>query len=89
MTRATFVVAGDVVLNAGHDGLERVEAIGIGVGRVVAAGSKRDVVDAAAGASCGWMRSPMPRACAAGWNPRPPDSRRGRGCVGEAGTPRR
>ena len=46
-TRATLVVCGEVVLSAGPDGLETAEAIGIADGRVVSAGSRRDVTDAA------------------------------------------
>ncbi len=46
--RASLVVSGQVVLAAFQDGLETAEAIGIADGRVVSAGSVRDVRDAAA-----------------------------------------
>lgn len=48
MTRATLVVAGDVILHATAAGLERAAAIGIAGGRVVSAGHRADVLDAAA-----------------------------------------
>jgi predicted amidohydrolase YtcJ len=47
MSRAALVIAGDVILRATAAGLERAEAIGIADGRVVSAGSRADVVDAA------------------------------------------
>lgn len=46
--RASLVVSGQVVLAAGPDGLETVEAIGIEDGRVVSAGELGDVVSGAA-----------------------------------------
>jgi predicted amidohydrolase YtcJ len=42
-----LVICGDVIVAAGRDGLERVEAIGIAEDRVVAAGLKREVLEAA------------------------------------------
>ena len=45
--RADLVVAGEVVLAAEPDGLETVEAIGLSGGRVVSAGTRADVTDAA------------------------------------------
>ena len=46
--RAELVVAGRVVLAAEPDGLETAEAIGIAAGRVVSAGTRSEVTDAAA-----------------------------------------
>lgn len=46
--RADLVVSGHVVVAATPAGLETVEAVGIGGGRVVAAGRRGDVADAAA-----------------------------------------
>jgi predicted amidohydrolase YtcJ len=46
--RAELVVAGGVVVAAEADGLQTVEAIGIGGGRVLTAGTRADVTDAAA-----------------------------------------
>ena len=46
--RAELVVAGQVVIAAEPDRLERVEAIGIADGRVVSAGTRDDVTDGAA-----------------------------------------
>jgi predicted amidohydrolase YtcJ len=48
MARATLVVVGQVVVEARPDGLETAEAIGIADGRVVSAGSRDDVLAAAA-----------------------------------------
>jgi predicted amidohydrolase YtcJ len=45
--QASLVVSGQVVLAAGRDGLETAEAIGIADGRVVSAGSEREVREAA------------------------------------------
>lgn len=47
MTRADLVVCGQVILAARPDGLETVDAVAIAGGRVVAAGSRADVVAAA------------------------------------------
>ncbi|MBW3613392.1 MAG: amidohydrolase [Chloroflexi bacterium] len=46
-TRADLVVCGDVIVKARSDGPERVEAIGIAGGRVVAAGHRAEVFAAA------------------------------------------
>ncbi len=46
--RATTVIVGQVVIEAHADRLETAEAIGIANGRVVSAGSRQDVTDAAA-----------------------------------------
>lgn len=46
--RAELVIRGRIVLAAEPHGLELAEAIGIAGGRVVSAGSRRDVIDAAA-----------------------------------------
>jgi len=46
--RAELVVAGRVVLAAEPDGLETAEAVGIAAGRVVSAGTRPEVTDAAA-----------------------------------------
>ena len=46
--RAELVVAGRVVLAADPDGLETAEAVGIAAGRVVSAGTRAEVTDAAA-----------------------------------------
>jgi predicted amidohydrolase YtcJ len=46
--RAELVVAGQVVLAAEPDGLETAEAVGIAAGRVVSAGTRMEVTDAAA-----------------------------------------
>jgi predicted amidohydrolase YtcJ len=46
--RAELVITGEIVLAATSDGLETAEAIGISGGRVVSAGTRRDVIDAAA-----------------------------------------
>jgi predicted amidohydrolase YtcJ len=46
--RARVVVRGDVVVEAGHDRVERAEALGIAGGRVVSVGTFREVSDAAA-----------------------------------------
>ena len=46
--RAELVVAGRVVLAAEPDGLETAEAVGIAAGRVVSAGTRAEVTDAAA-----------------------------------------
>jgi predicted amidohydrolase YtcJ len=46
--RAELVVAGRVVLAAEPDGLETADAIGIAAGRVVSAGTRAEVTDAAA-----------------------------------------
>ena len=46
--RAELVVAGRVVLAAEPDGLETAEAVGIAAGRVVSAGTRSEVTDAAA-----------------------------------------
>jgi predicted amidohydrolase YtcJ len=48
VTRASLVVCGDVVLAATARGLEHAEAIGIEDGRVVSAGTRHEVLDAAA-----------------------------------------
>jgi predicted amidohydrolase YtcJ len=45
--RANLVVIGQIVVAARMDGLETAEAIGIADGRVVSAGTERDVLDAA------------------------------------------
>ena len=45
--RASLVVIGEVVVAARPDGLERAEAVGIDGGRVVAVGSRSDVMDTA------------------------------------------
>lgn len=47
MSRATLVVTGDIVLRATAEGLDRAEAIGIDGGRVVSAGARREVLEAA------------------------------------------
>jgi predicted amidohydrolase YtcJ len=46
--RADLVVAGRVVLAAEPDGLETAEAVGIAAGRIVSAGTRAEVTDAAA-----------------------------------------
>jgi predicted amidohydrolase YtcJ len=46
--RASLVLRGQVVVAARPDGIETAEAIGVADGRVVSAGSDRDVVEAAA-----------------------------------------
>ena len=46
--RAELVVAGRVVVAAEPDGLETAEAVGIAAGRVVSAGTRSEVTDAAA-----------------------------------------
>ena len=46
--RASLVLRGQVVVAARPDGIETAEAIGVADGRVVSAGSERDVVEAAA-----------------------------------------
>jgi predicted amidohydrolase YtcJ len=46
--RASLVLRGQVVVAARPDGIETTEAIGVADGRVVSAGSDRDVVEAAA-----------------------------------------
>ncbi len=46
--RAVLVISGEIVLAVTPDGLETAEAIGIAEGRVVSAGTRRDVTDAAA-----------------------------------------
>jgi predicted amidohydrolase YtcJ len=46
--RASLVLIGQVVVSAGADGLETAEAIGIADGRVVAVGSRDEVLDAKA-----------------------------------------
>lgn len=48
LPRATTVLTGQVVVAVGGDGLQTVEAIGVGDGHVVAAGSRDDVLEAAA-----------------------------------------
>ena len=47
-SRADLVITGQIVLAALPDGLETAEAIGVSGGRVVSAGTRRDVADAAA-----------------------------------------
>lgn len=48
--RAETVVTGQIILEARPDGLETAEAIAIGDGRVIAAGRRREVLEAAPGA---------------------------------------
>jgi len=48
--RASLVIAGQIVVAARSDALETAEAIGIADGRVVSAGTRQEVLDAAAGA---------------------------------------
>ena len=47
-SRAELVITGEIVLAATPDGLETAEAIGVSQGRVVSAGTRREVTDAAA-----------------------------------------
>ena len=46
--RADLVICGQIVIAAERGGLERAQAIGIADGRVVSAGTRREVTDAAA-----------------------------------------
>jgi predicted amidohydrolase YtcJ len=46
--RASLVLIGEIVVAAHADGLETAAAVGVADGRVVSAGSRRDVLDAAA-----------------------------------------
>ena len=48
LARATIVLTGQVVTSIGGEGLQTAEAIGVGDGRVVAVGSRDDVLEAAA-----------------------------------------